>query len=136
MFTSQTEIRVRYGETDKMGVVYNGNYALYFEVGRTEALRQIGITYDSIEQEGTMMPVHSMSMHFHKPAVYDEVLTIHTSFEALPSVRIKIQYDIRNINNEKVCSGETTLVFVDRMSGKPVRCPEYILKAFQPYFAQ
>ena len=129
--TSQTNIRVRYGETDKMGVVYNGNYALYFEVGRTEALREIGITYDSIEANGVMMPVHSMNLVFKKPAKYDEVLTVYTTFKSLPTVKTEISYEIKNSNNELVCSGETILVFVDMKTNKPVRCPEYILNAFK-----
>ncbi len=134
MFKSETKLRVRYGETDKMGVVYNGNYALYFEVGRTEALRQIGITYDSIEQSGIMMPVHSMNFVFKKPAVYDEELTVITSFHAMPTVKTQIFYEIKNAQNELVCSGETILVFMDMKSNKPVRCPSYIADAFAVYF--
>jgi len=136
MYTSTTHIRVRYGETDKMGVVYNGNYALYFEVGRTEALRQIGITYDQIEKSGFMMPVHSLNLIFHKPAVYDELLTVETSFSEIPGVRVRISYAIKNAENQLICTGDTTLVFIDAKSNRPVRCPEILLKAFSPFFKQ
>lgn len=135
MIKYTTQLRVRYGETDKMGVVYNGQYALYFEVGRTEALRELGITYQSIEAGGVMMPVHSMSFKFHKPAVYDELLNITTQFKELPTAKTHIFYEITNAAGELICTGDTVLVFVDMKSGRPVRCPDYIYKVFLPYFS-
>lgn len=134
MFVSETKLRVRYGETDQMGVVYNGNYSMYFEIGRTEALRQLNLTYHTIEQKGVMMPVHSMSMVFKRPAFYDDELTIKSFFKSLPETRAVIHYEIRNSANELICEGETTLVFVDQKSKRPMRCPEFILDVFRPFF--
>ncbi|MBJ7429066.1 MAG: acyl-CoA thioesterase, partial [Bacteroidia bacterium] len=88
MFTSKTTLRVRYAETDKMGVVYHGNYAQYLEVARTEALRQIGLSYKSFEDNGIMMPVLSLQCKFLKSAYYDDELTIITTIKELPKVRI------------------------------------------------
>lgn len=131
MISFNSQIRVRYGETDKMGVVYNGNYALYFEVGRTEALRELGLTYETIESRGVMMPVHSMNAVFRKPAYYDDVLTIKTIFKTLPTVRTQIFYEITNDQNELICTGDTVLVFLDQASGKPIRCPDFIFRVFE-----
>ncbi|MFA6260055.1 MAG: thioesterase family protein [Bacteroidia bacterium] len=134
MIRFQTTIRVRYGETDKMGVVYNGNYALYFEVGRTEALRELGLTYDNIEANGVMMPVHSMNAVFKRPAYYDDLLTITSMFKELPTSRTQIFYEITNAAGQLICTGDTTLVFIDSATNKPVRCPAFISEVFQPLF--
>lgn len=134
MIRFQTTIRVRYGETDKMGVVYNGNYALYFEVGRTEALRELGLTYDRIESMGVMMPVHSMNAVFKRPAYYDDLLTITSMFKELPATRTQIFYEITNAAGQMICTGDTTLVFIDTGSNKPLRCPAFIADVFRPLF--
>lgn len=134
MLAAQTQIRVRYGETDKMGVVYHGNYALYFEIGRTEALRQIGITYNSLEQDGVMMPVVELSTKFIKPAKYDDLLTVKTIFKSMPTVKSVICYEVYNQHNDLVCTGESTLVFVKMATNKICKCPELLANKFSPHF--
>ncbi len=122
-----TSIRVRYAETDQMGVVYHGNYAQFFEIGRTEWLRKLGITYKYMEKTGIMLPVISLSCSFKKSALYDDVLTITTSLKKAPSVKIEFDYEINNQNNELICTGNTVLAFLNATTKKPMRCPEYIL---------
>lgn len=125
---SSTKTRVRYAETDQMGVVYYGNYAQYFELGRTEWLRAKGISYKDMENHGIMLPVISLNCEFKKSAIYDDVLTIKTILKKKPGVRIDFDYEITNEKNEMVCTGNTVLVFINMKTNKPRRCPDYILK--------
>ena len=120
-------IRVRYNETDQMGVVYHGNYASYFEVARTEWLRNLGVTYKEMEENGTMLPVISLSFKFLKSAMYDDLLTISVSLRKKPMVKIEFDYEIINQNKEKISSGNSVLAFVDMKTNKPIKCPDYIL---------
>lgn len=122
-----TSFRVRYGETDQMGVVYHGNYAQYFELGRTEWLRKLGITYKDMEMNGIMLPVISLNTKFLKSALYDEVLTVETILKKKPMVKIEFDYILRNEQKEVICKGNTTLAFIDMKTNKPMRCPETIL---------
>ena len=122
-----TKIRVRYGETDQMGVVYHANYAQYFEVGRTEWLRNLGITYALMEEQGVMLPVISLKVDYKKPAKYDDLLEVKTQLIETPSVRIKFYYEILNQDNEILVTGLTELVFIDRAKNRPMRCPQSIL---------
>lgn len=124
----ETTLRVRYSETDQMGVVYHGNYAQFFEAGRTEWLRSIGITYKSMEDTGIMLPLISLSCNFKKPALYDDLLTVTSILIKKPSVRIEFNYEITNQNNELICTGNTTLVFVNKDTRKPIKCPNYLLE--------
>lgn len=134
MLVASTKIRVRYGETDQMGVVYHGNYALYLEMARTEALRQIGITYKSIEESGVMMPVVNLTINYKKPARYDDELTVKAIFRSMPTVKSVIEYEIWNEASELLGTGETTLVFVDMKTNKVTRCPEALADKFAPFF--
>ena len=134
MFTTQTQLRVRYGETDQMGVVYHGNYALYFEIARTEALRQIDVTYRSLEENGIMMPVVNLTVNYKKPAKYDDLLTIKSFFKVMPTVKKIIDYEVFNEANELLCTGQTTLVFVDMKTNKMIRCPQNLMEIFAPFF--
>jgi len=134
MYTTETKIRVRYAETDKMGFVYYGNYAIYYEVARVESLRQLGFAYSKLEDMGIMMPVIESKFRYLKPAVYDELLTIKVTIPTLPSARIQFIYEIRNKENELINTGETTLVFIELASGKPRRMPEVLGKLFSPFF--
>ncbi|MES2559545.1 MAG: thioesterase family protein [Bacteroidota bacterium] len=134
MMVTETKIRVRYGETDKMGVVYHGNYALYFEESRTDALRKIDITYKSLEDEGVMMPVVSLSTDFKRPAKYDDLLTIRTIMRTLPTAKIMLEYEVLNETNELLATGSSTLVFVDMKTNRPTRCPEHLYQKFSTYF--
>ncbi|ADY51650.1 thioesterase superfamily protein [Pseudopedobacter saltans DSM 12145] len=134
MFVFETKIRVRYADTDQMGYVYNGNYATYYEVGRTEALRSLGMTYKSMEEEGVMLPVLEMKSKFFKPIKYDELITVKVIIEKKPGVRILFKYDIYNENNEHVHTGETTMVFVDMQKNKPCMPPESFADRLNPFF--
>lgn len=136
MISNVAQIRVRYAETDQMGIVYYGNYAQYFEVGRVELLRNIGITYDYIEKNGIFMPVLNLVSEFHAPAYYDELLTIQTEIKELPRTRIHIEYKIYNQEEKLLTSGYTDLAFIDRDKKRPIRCPEFILEKMIPYFTR
>lgn len=127
MITDSTKIRVRYSETDQMNVVYHGNYAQYFEIGRTELFRSLGIRYKEMEANGIMLPVISLNCNFKKPALYDELLTITTKLSKIPSVKIELEYEIKNEQEEIICLGNTTLAFISSKTKKPIKCPEYIL---------
>lgn len=133
MFTTDSPIRVRYAETDRMGYAYYGNYATYFEVARVETLRSLGITYKSLEDEGILLPVVEFNIRYLMPAFYDDELIIRTIIPTLPSVRIRFEYETLR-KNEILNKAWTDLVFVDKKSGKPTRCPEDILLAMKPHF--
>ncbi|MDO6743790.1 thioesterase family protein [Tenacibaculum soleae] len=128
MKKNQTTIRVRYAETDKMGVVYHGNYAQYLEIGRTELLRTTGITYSNMEKNGVMLPVISLSINYKKSALYDDEITIITTLKKTPTVKIEFDYKIINQNNELICTGNTVLAFINTKTKKPMRCPNYVLE--------
>jgi acyl-CoA thioester hydrolase len=135
MYIHETSIRVRYGETDQMGYVYYGDYTEYFEVGRVEALRSIGYPYRRLEEEGVMLPVHDLKVRYHRPARYDDALTIRTTIEALPNVRIVFRYEVFDEAGALLTEASTTLVFVDGGTRRPCRAPQPLIDALAPYFA-
>jgi len=122
----QFQIRVRYSETDQMGVVYHGNYAQYFEIGRVEWLRNKGISYKWMEENGIMLPVVSLNINYKKPAHYDELLTLKTILKNKTSVKIEFDYELYNEKDELLTTGNSILVFVDMKTGRPVAPPQYI----------
>ena len=122
-FTSKPLI-VRYGETDQMGVVHHSNYLRYFEVARLEWLSALGVSYTSMEKEGLIMPVIDVKVTYKTPALFDDSLTIYIFLSELPRVKIIFSYEIKNQKDEIVCTGETTLAFLNAKTRKPVRCPE------------
>ena len=124
----QIEIRVRYSETDQMRVVYHGNYAQYFEVGRVEWLRNKGVSYKWMEENGIMLPVVSLTMNYKKPARYDELLTLKTSLKNQASVKIEFDYELYNEKEELLTTGNSVLVFVVMKTGRPIAPPLYILE--------
>jgi acyl-CoA thioester hydrolase len=134
MFVSEVKIRVRYGETDRMGYVYYGNYAEYFEVARVEALRELGMNYKDMEDSGIMLPVYTLNVKYMKPAFYDDHLTIKTSIKEIPMARITFSHEIFNEKNELLNTGEVTLVFIDIKSGKPIGAPENFLEKIRKYY--
>jgi len=134
MYTHSCQIRVRYGETDQMGYVYYGNYAEYYEVARVEMLRSLGMDYAEMERSGVMMPVLELTCKYIKPALYDQELTIKTTIENLPGVRIHFKYEVFNPADELINIGTTTLVFVDMAKNKPCLPPENFMKRLQKYF--
>jgi len=124
----ETQIRVRYGETDQMGVVYHGNYAQYLEVARVEWLRSIDISYKKMEETGVMLPVVNLNINFKKPALYDEVITIKTKLRKKPTVKIIIDQELYNEKDQMIANSSITLVFVDMHTKRPINCPDYLLK--------
>lgn len=128
MHFNKISFRVRYAETDQMGVVYHGNYAQYLEMGRVEWLRSFGISYKKMEENGIMLPVISLALNFKKSAVYDDLITVITRLKSTPSVRIEFDYEIYNEADEILVQANTVLVFMDRVKNKPVKCPDYLLE--------
>ncbi|WP_338409207.1 thioesterase family protein [uncultured Flavobacterium sp.] len=122
----QFSVRVRYAETDQMGVVYHGNYAQYFEMGRVEWLRNIGISYKWMESSGVMLPVVSLTINYKKPARYDDLITVKTIFKKQTSVKIEFDYEIYNEKQELLTTAYSMLVFVDMKTSKPIIPPNYI----------
>ena len=136
MYKHQTQIRVRYSETDRMHYVYYGNYAQYFEVARVEALRNLGVSYKELEEvEGVLLPVLDYQIKFIKPAFYDELLTINTSITKLPEARIHFEYETLNEKNELINKASTTLVFVRKETMKPMMAPDNLLSKLKSYFS-
>jgi acyl-CoA thioester hydrolase len=125
------QVRVRYSETDQMGVVYHGNYVPYFEIGRVEWLRNKGISYKELELSGIALPIVSMTINYKKPARYDDLITISTRFKSQSSVKIEFDCEIHNENNELLTTAHFVLVFVDVKLGKPIAPPKNILKLLE-----
>ena len=117
-----------------MHYVYYGNYAAYYEVGRVEAFRQLGISYKGLEDSGVMMPVLESHSYYYMPAKYDELLTIKITIPQLPLVKIKFEYEIYAENGDKIHSGDTTLAFIKMSTGKPTRAPNVMIKLLAPFF--
>lgn len=134
MYTHSTKIRVRYGETDQMGYMYYGNYAQYYEVGRVEMLRSLGMDYAAMEAGGIMLPVLELTCKFIKPAFYDQEITVKTIVEQLPGIRIHFKYELSNADNELINTGTTTLVFVDMAKNKPCLPPESFMEKLKEWF--
>ncbi|KQB43126.1 putative thioesterase [Flavobacterium daejeonense] len=109
-----------------MGVVYHGNYAQYFEMGRVEWLRNIGISYKWMEENGVMLPVVSLTTNYKKPARYDDLLRVKTIFKSQTSVKIEFDYEIYNEQDELLTIGNSILVFVNMKTGRPMAAPDYV----------
>ena len=131
MKCSETTIRVRYGETDQMGVVYHGNYSNYLEIGRIEWLRNLGVSYRQMELDGVMLPVISLSLKYKKSACYDDVIQVKTQLVKAPTATIEFNYEITNQEGEILTFGNTILAFINMKSNRPTRCPKYILDKLQ-----
>lgn len=126
MTTFDVRLRVRYAETDKMGVVYHGNYAQYFEIGRTEWLRNLGISYKNMEDQGIMLPVVNLNVNYKKSAYYDQELCIRTTLIQASGVKIIFDYQILDNEGEIITTANSVLVFVDMKTKRPCRIPDYI----------
>lgn len=122
-FKNSTKLRVRYGETDQMGYCYYGNYAMYFEVGRVEALRSLGMSYRSLEERGVMLPVSHFEVDYKLPAKYDDELSITTCISELKGARLKFTYTI-TVEDRIIAEATTTLVFVSKENMRPIAPPE------------
>ena len=125
------QIRVRYGETDQMGVVYHGNYALYLEMGRIEWLRKLGISYRDMEENGIMLPVVSLCINYKKSAGYDDLINVKTQLKNKPTVKIEFDYEITNEKGDILTTASTVLVFIDKNTSRPIKAPQYILDALE-----
>ncbi|MCK9304210.1 MAG: thioesterase family protein [Bacteroidales bacterium] len=137
MYTTETKLRVRYYETDGMGVVHHSNYIRYFEFGRDDALVKLGLPLKKIEQElGIMMPVISAECNYKTPAVYSDELTIVSTVKELPRVKIKVETEIFRENGDLVCSGSVTLAFINSRTRKPTRAPAALVSKFEPFFKE
>lgn len=135
MYVSETKIRVRYGETDQMGFLYYGYYALYYESGRAEAIRALGYTYKQLEQLGVLMPVVDLHAHYLRPAFYDDLITVRTIVKELPSgSKIQFHSELYNEQGQLLNKGVTTLVFYDPVAKKKVVMPAQLQERLQPFF--
>lgn len=135
MFIHETQTRVRYGETDQMGYLYYGNYALYYEVGRAEMIRSLGLSYKNMEEKlGVMMPVMSLQMRFVRPALYDELVTIRTTLRELPTGTITFYMELFNEKKKLLNGGSVKLCFVERATNRTVPPPQYLIEKLTPFF--
>lgn len=136
MFEHSIKVRVRYAETDQMGVVYYGNYATYLEVARVEAFRFLGVSYKELEDQGIMLPVVEYQTRYIKPAKYDDLLTVKVSIKKIPSAKITFHYEIYNEEHVLLNTAETLLVFISKDSGKIVPAPTELIEGMKKYFTK
>ena len=122
---------MRYGETDQMGIVYYGNYAEYLEQGRTEWLRELGFSYKYLEENNVHLPVVNMNIDYKKPALYDDVITITTTLKKMPSVKIEFYYEIHNQEGQLLIQASTTLVFINSITNKLMKAPDYLIEKLE-----
>jgi acyl-CoA thioester hydrolase len=135
MYESVTQMRVRYAETDQMNVVYYGNYAQYFEVGRVESIRQLGYTYKDMEHSGVIMPVVEMHVRYLRPATYDDLLTVKTTLRELPTDhRIEFFQEVFNEAGKLLCAGTVKLYFLKAADRSKTNMPEDLRHKLQPFF--
>src|SRR5690606_23148675 len=135
MYSSTTQVRVRYGETDQMGFLYYGYYALYYEVGRAEAIRELGFTYRQLEQMGIVMPVVELHAQYFRPALYDDLITVKTTLKELAEgPRIQFHSELYNEQEQLLNKGQTTLVFYDPKEKKKVNMPQQLFERLEPFF--
>lgn len=134
MITGEIKLRVRYSDTDQMGYVYYGRYAIFYEIARVELFRSLGFSYKKLEEEGIGMPVIDMETKYILPIKYDEQIKINTIIENLPSSRISFKYEVYNQNNELANTAKTTLTFINLTNKKPVRMPAELLDIIKNNF--
>ena len=133
MYSHKINIRVRYSETDKMGFVYYGIYAQYYEVGRVELLRSLGISYKSLEDSGYELQVVIFKINYKRPAFYDDEIIIKTSISETPSSKITFDYECFNIDGSLLNNGQVVLVFVNRDTKKPCKVPQVVLEQLSDF---
>ena len=134
MYCVNTKVRVRYAETDQMGFVYYGIYAQYYEVGRVELLRSLGLSYSKIEDLGYFLPVVNLAVNYKKSAFYDNELNIQTTIKEIPRSKITFFYEIFNEANELLNEGSTTLVFINKKSKKICKAPNILIERLSDKF--
>ena len=136
MLIHETQLRVQYYETDQMGVVHHSNYIRYFEVGRTELMRNIGLSYKEVEDSGTVMPIATVEVRYFFPARYDEILSIKSAIKEMPKARMMVYYEIYNEQGKLLADGSTTLAFVSKETGRPQRAPEAMIAVLSQYLVE
>ena len=127
--TQTTTFRVRYSETDRMGYMYYGNYAAWFEVGRVELMRSLGLTYRKLEDDGIILPVRDFTVRYFKPVKYDDEVLLKTTLTDLSCAKITFDFELVDADGERLCTSVIVLVFCDKHSGKPTRAPEKLAEA-------
>ena len=125
------DIRVRYNETDRMGIVHHSNYVKFFEAARTEWLRAAGLTYAEMERRGVMMPIVEVNVKYKHPALYDELITVRAIVDEMPMARMTFRYEITGEDGREVATGSTTLGFIDRETRRPQRAPKWLLEVLE-----
>ncbi len=128
MIHSTHRFRIRYAETDKMGFVYYGNYAEFFEVGRVELFRNIGISYKKLEDNGLLMPVLDLHVFYHKSIGYDEEISLETTLEKIEGLKVFFTYKIYNAEKKLCTTASTTLLFIDKNSHRPIPIPDVVIE--------
>jgi acyl-CoA thioester hydrolase len=134
MYTYETKIRVRYNETDRMGYLHHSVYAIYFEIARTEMLRNLATSYKQLEDSGILLPVYSLNINYKAPALYDDELSVTSLLTMLPVVKLIIEYEVVNQEKQIICTATSTNVFISAQTRKPVRAPESFLEKFNEFF--
>lgn len=136
MFSTEFQVRVRYAETDQMGVVYHSNYFLYFESARAESIRKLGFTYADMEKMGVIMPVVDVHCRYMQPALYDDLLTIKTNLKELPiHHKIEFHHEVFNEKNDLLAVGKLILYFMEAGTMKRTTMPAALMEKLQPYFS-
>ena len=131
MNTHIIQVRVRYQETDRMGIVYHANYLSYFELGRVEWLRNKGLDYARLEDSGVLLPVVNVSINYKAPARYDQLLSVETKLVKIGGASLVFQNKIYDENKRLLVEGEVTLVATDFNSFKPIKLPANLLSLVQ-----
>ena len=131
MLSFEHKLRVEYHHTDQMGIVHHSNYIKFFEAARTEWLRAAGLTYAEMERRGVMMPIVDVQIRYRQPSYYDEMLSIMTYVDELPMARMTFRYEIRGEDGRDVASGTTTLGFIDSVTRRPQRAPEWLMEVLR-----
>jgi len=125
------KIKVRYVETDQMGVVHHSNYPIYFEAARVDWLEEFNLAYHLLEKDGLMMPIYDMQLKYHAPAYFGDELSVEVALQELKLTKLKFDYRIFNQNDRLITTGSTTLAFLNASSRKPVKCPEWLREKLQ-----
>lgn len=136
LISYSTQVRVRYKDTDQMGIMHHSNYVVLYEQARTEWLRDMGLTYAEIERRGIMSPIIEVHSHYHYPAFYDEVLTVKVSMEEMPAARLVIASEVYNEAGKLINTGSVTLGFMHASTRRPCRAPEWFIAALEEYIAK
>ena len=136
LISYQTQVRVRYKDTDQMGIMHHSNYIVLYETARTKWLRDMGLTYAEIERRGVMSPIIEVQSRYHYPAFYDEVLTVKVMMDEMPAARLNISSEVYNEAGRLINTGRVTLGFMNAQTRRPCRAPEWFVEALEGYIAK